>query len=391
MFRNRASLLLLTSLALLPVLASAQNCADYRQTIHFAGTYSDVSFGGVQHCAQQWDYCFTAGGDRFHATEMSDPYNPGATTTIFLSDVVHHFVLRPDAAYLAVGSVGICKVDLSSGDPPFGPTITPPSCPDLGVQFVRLALTDNLLIALDYGSDLWVFDPETLAVLGTWTGGVTASDMGASGSHAYLATSDGLVIISLSDPSAPTMVTVYDDGYPGNPNSSEPAEYDTISLCGDTLAALGTQWYPYYDGWSYYIVQGPFLFTLDLTDPEAPEYLHWEMFHTGDVLHLTAEFLVVTNTGNDFFTLLETDTWTKVTRLPVTSDYYDASLEDGRLVFPAAGNELAIYDAIYPAQVVPLVTYGAELYHQGGSARFDLATHSSWSGHASQLDYFVLN
>jgi hypothetical protein len=214
--------------------AAAPLAAQIESTGHVGGSSLAV--------AVQGEYAFVGQSAEFAVVDISDPAQPRRVA--YLPVAANDIVLRDGFAYVT-NAAGLTVIDVRQPAQPV----------QVGFQPATSAL-GSLAVAGDYayagapGSGLFVYaisepaQPQLVASLGR----VQVEGLAAQGDYLYLATGDGVQIVSIADPRRPALETLV----------HTPASVESVVVAGSYV---------------YLAVAPGALLIADLVDPAAPRLL----------------------------------------------------------------------------------------------------------------------
>ena len=134
---------------------------------------------------------------------MANPLSPALLSTINTSGFAQGVLLKNNRAYISDGSSGMQIYDITN---PFSPTFvgvfnTPGNVKGINVVGNTAYIADNTSLQI-----VDISNPASPSFLGSYTG--SAFDVKTAGNFAYIASSSsGIIILNVSNPSLPTLVT----------------------------------------------------------------------------------------------------------------------------------------------------------------------------------------
>lgn len=220
--------------------------------------------------------------------DISDPAAPESVAVCATSNTAQHLVIDGDYLYLAGGSE-VSVIDIST---PTSPSVV--ETLSSGGYSLGLTKVGNYLYVANYSATdgLTIIDastPTDLSIVGSCNTPYKASGVAVSGDYAYVAIQDsGMVVVDISDPEAPEVVTRYDSSGVGEfvcervtvngnyaylseksevvvldisdpPNTHKVTLYDAPHYTGDAQISL-----------HYMYVGCQDMTVVDITDPESP-------------------------------------------------------------------------------------------------------------------------
>ena len=154
------------------------------------------------------DWVFVAGGPGgLHVIDVSDRLDPQLTTTLPLPGNANDIVLEGDLAFIAAGDAGLQVVDVSVPATPVvvGSVDTPGSA-------IALRVVADLVYLADGAQGLQVIsiaDPTLPIVIGSWDTSGTANGLAVAGGIAVVSDLDSPIeVIDVSTPAAPVGLSI---------------------------------------------------------------------------------------------------------------------------------------------------------------------------------------
>ncbi|MHB8078019.1 MAG: FlgD immunoglobulin-like domain containing protein [Candidatus Krumholzibacteriia bacterium] len=365
--------------ALLPAgPAAAQTAVPYVNTMRLVAATTAVPAPALCQVADGWLYTLDNGS--FRVVDLADPVAPVVHGQLDGLGTVADFVVAGSRAYLARGTTGLTVLDLADrAHPQVAGTLVLPA------PVAAVALYGPL-VAVAGGSTFTLVDaadPQAMTAVGSGST-IAVADLAIVGDYALVTGTAGIATVALADPAAPLQVALFDASFT---SLSMSPEFGAIAADGDRLAVRSSQWVLELQGLGEVPVLRPYVVILDASQPEALVCLAGTALDPY-VEHITQVFRgdrVILSADGD---LQAFDSATMQARGLVPGPaILGAAAWGDRFLYAARGSSLAVYDLAYPETVLPFATWGEDFNHQGGSARYDLATRLTWSGTLSSLAY----
>ncbi len=165
---------------------------------------SAVSSPGAYSIRVSGDYAYQTCTDlKFQSLDISDPMNPMFVDSCDISNIGHSIIISGDYAYITILDSGLKVVDIS--DPS---NLTVVGGCDLPGGALGIDLAGNYAYVTDWSTGLQVIDitnPTSPTIAGSNSSIGSAASVCVQGDHAFIVC-DSLIVLDISDPTSPTVV-----------------------------------------------------------------------------------------------------------------------------------------------------------------------------------------